>query len=68
MAVPKRKISKSKGRSRVANWKAGKVTLAECPKCHEMKVSHQVCPSCGYYDGRQEVAVEDKTAKAKKAN
>lgn len=66
MAVPKRKVSKSKGRSRIANWKAGKVTLAECPKCHELKATHQVCPNCGYYDGELVVAKEDKKAKATK--
>lgn len=62
MAVPKRKVSKSKGRSRIANWKAGNVTLAECPKCHEMKVSHQICPNCGHYNGELKVAKEDKKA------
>lgn len=66
MAVPKRKISKSKGRSRIANWKAGKVTLAECPQCHEMKVSHQICPNCGYYNGEQKVSHDDKKAKETK--
>ena len=50
MAVPKRKSSKTRGRTRIANWKATAPTLVECPQCHEMKRSHVVCPSCGYYD------------------
>lgn len=51
MAVPKNKISKSKGRSRYANWKIASPGLAACPQCHELKKNHQVCPKCGYYDG-----------------
>jgi large subunit ribosomal protein L32 len=22
----------------------------ECPKCHEYKMPHRICPSCGYYN------------------
>ena len=47
MAVPKRKVSKAKGRSRIANWKATAPTLVECPQCHEYKRSHAVCDNCG---------------------
>ena len=49
MAVPKKKVSKAKGRSRIANWKATAPTLVECPQCHESKQPHKVCPHCGYY-------------------
>ncbi|MBD5092144.1 MAG: 50S ribosomal protein L32 [Clostridiales bacterium] len=51
MAVPKNKISKSKGRSRYANWKLTTPGLTACPQCHELKKNHHVCPKCGYYDG-----------------
>ena len=57
MAVPKRKVSKARGRSRVANWKATVPTLTECPQCHAKKASHAVCPECGYYDGEKKMAV-----------
>ena len=57
MAVPKSKISKSKGRSRIANWKATAPTIADCPQCHEPKVAHSVCKNCGYYDGEKRVSV-----------
>ncbi|MFI3167196.1 MAG: 50S ribosomal protein L32 [Bacillota bacterium] len=53
MAVPKRKISKQRGNTRFANWKATAPTISECPHCHEMKLSHRVCKQCGYYDGKQ---------------
>ena len=49
MAVPKRKISKQRGNKRFANWKLAPLNLSECPQCHELKKSHEVCPKCGYY-------------------
>lgn len=56
MAVPKRKVSKAKGRSRMANWKATAPNLVECPQCHELTVPHRMCKNCGYYNGREVVA------------
>ena len=58
MAVPKSKISKSKGRSRIANWKASAPTIADCPQCHEPKVAHSVCKNCGYYKGVEVIKKE----------
>lgn len=62
MAVPKRKTSKARKRSRAANWKITAVNLIECPKCHEPIKSHRVCKSCGYYDGRQIIEIKEKKA------
>jgi large subunit ribosomal protein L32 len=31
---------------------------ALCPQCREIKLPHRVCPHCGYYRGREIVAVE----------
>ncbi len=53
MAVPKRKTSRSKKRSRMANWKAKEPTVSECPHCHQPKLPHHICPECGYYNGRE---------------
>ncbi len=53
MAVPKRKTSKSRKRKRRTHWKLKNPNLVECPQCHELKLSHRVCPSCGYYKGRE---------------
>ena len=66
MAVPKCKVSKSKGRSRVANWKASAPALVECPNCKEKKMAHAVCPNCGYYDGEKKTLAKiDKKDKKK---
>ena len=57
MAVPKRKTSKAKGRSRrAANWKLARPARSLCPQCSTAKTPHVVCPNCGWYKGR--VAVE----------
>ena len=59
MAVPKHKVSKAAGRSRVANWRATAPTLTECPQCHEKRVAHAACANCGYYDGKQVIVIEE---------
>ena len=33
---------------------------AECPNCGELKRPHNVCPKCGYYDGKEVVAQKAK--------
>ncbi len=59
MAVPKRKTSKAKGRSRrAANWKLEAPARSLCPRCGVVKRPHVVCPNCGWYHGRQAVDVD----------
>ncbi len=60
MAVPKSKTSKAKKHSRMANWKISSPAIVECPHCHEPKLAHRVCKKCGYYDGKQVLALESK--------
>jgi large subunit ribosomal protein L32 len=31
--------------------------LSSCPQCAAPYVTHRVCPACGYYNGRQVIAV-----------
>ena len=58
MAVPKRKTSKAKSRSRrAANWKLERPSRSVCPRCGVTKVPHTVGPNCGWYHGRQAVDV-----------
>jgi large subunit ribosomal protein L32 len=58
MAVPKRKKSRSRVASRKGQWKLKPPTNSECPQCHAPKLPHRVCPSCGYYAGREVIEVE----------
>ena len=59
MAVPKNKVSKARRDKRRANWKLTAPNLVECPQCHQLKLPHRVCPSCGQYKGKEVIKVED---------
>ncbi|NLM44008.1 MAG: 50S ribosomal protein L32 [Clostridiales bacterium] len=59
MAVPKRKVSKSRRDKRRANWKLNMPGLVKCPQCHEPRLPHRVCKSCGYYKNRTVMEVEE---------
>jgi len=59
MAVPKKKTSKAKSRSRrAANWVLRPPARSVCPQCHNAKVPHVVCPNCGWYKGRQAIEID----------
>lgn len=59
MGVPKRKPSRSRQRMRRAYNSVLKLPqLGTCPQCSSPYISHRVCPSCGYYKGRQVVTVQ----------
>ncbi|MCL2176424.1 MAG: 50S ribosomal protein L32 [Firmicutes bacterium] len=58
MAVPKKKVSKARRNSRKANWKLDNPSYAKCSQCHEIRANHTVCKKCGYYKGRQVIAVK----------
>jgi len=57
MAVPKKKTSKSRRNMRRSHHALKPETYVECSNCGEMKRPHHLCPACGYYDGREVVAV-----------
>ena len=53
MAVPKRKKSKAKSRSRRANYlRMTKPSLSTCSSCGSPRPSHTICPTCGYYKNK----------------
>lgn len=58
MATPKRRKTGSKMRMRRAHWKAEAPTYSACPQCRQPKLPHRVCPTCGYYAGRQAVETD----------
>ena len=60
MAVPKRRVSKSRrDKRRSSDWKLETPALSKCTQCGELKMPHRVCGNCGYYKG---VAVIKKEA------
>ncbi len=59
MAVPKRKTSKARRDKRRSNvWKLAAPAFSKCTQCGELKLPHRVCPSCGYYKGKEVIKVE----------
>ena len=74
MALPKRKHSNSRtGKRRshdalnppnIPNLESAKKTPGHrskrfiCPHCKQIKRPHTICHNCGYYHGRQVIAVE----------
>ena len=58
MAVPKKRQSPSRRDMRRANHdKRSPPTLVSCSNCEEKTLCHSVCPACGFYKGRQVIAV-----------
>jgi large subunit ribosomal protein L32 len=51
MAVPFRRVSKTRKRMRRTHFKLDVTGLTTCPNCGALIRSHQVCPKCGYYKG-----------------
>jgi len=59
MAVPKKKTSKAKGRSRKASaWRLDRPARSVCPRCNSAKLPHVVCGNCGWYGGRVAIEVD----------
>jgi len=52
-AVPKRKVSKGRRDRRRAHDALRRLSLVLCQQCRQPKLPHHVCPSCGYYRGRE---------------
>ena len=59
MAVPKRKTSPSRRNMRRSHHALSVVQPQECSNCGELKLPHHICPSCGFYDGREVLAAQD---------
>ncbi|HVH83563.1 MAG TPA: 50S ribosomal protein L32 [Steroidobacteraceae bacterium] len=55
MAVPKKKISKSRRDMRRSHHALTKATYVECPNCGELMRPHHICRACGHYRGREVV-------------
>lgn len=58
MAVPKRRQSNQKTRSRRHHFLVPR-QLTFCPTCGKAVPTHRVCESCGHYRGRVVIKSED---------
>jgi large subunit ribosomal protein L32 len=59
MAVPKRRISSSRRDMRRSHHALNAFAPSVCSHCKQPKMSHRVCPSCGYYDGREVLSIKE---------
>lgn len=60
---PKKKTSKSRQGRRRAHLSIGRVNLIVCPACRSPRPSHQACPVCGTYRGREVLNVTARAAR-----
>lgn len=60
MAVPKRKTSKSRRDKRRTHYKAKMPTISVCSNCGEPITPHNICPKCGFYNGKQVIEIKEK--------
>ena len=59
MTVPKRRLSKMKGRKRRTHYVAQGVTAPTlCDSCRALIAPHQVCPYCGDYRGKKFLVIK----------
>ena len=66
MAHPKRRHSKARRDKRRTHDRLNKPELGLCPHCKRPKLTHRVCPYCGYYKGRQVIEIIPKKKKQKR--
>jgi large subunit ribosomal protein L32 len=64
MAVPKKKISKSRRNMRRSHDKLNMIVSGHCNNCQAYKTNHNMCEECGFYKG---VLVKAPKIKAKKS-
>ncbi|GJM20255.1 MAG: 50S ribosomal protein L32 [Planctomycetota bacterium] len=58
MAVPKHRTSKARKRKRRSHLALKEPASSSCERCGANKVPHAVCESCGYYRGRNVLALD----------
>ena len=63
MPVPKKRHSNTRTNKRRANWKLQPVNLGSCSQCGAPVLPHYACGSCGTYQGRAVIKIEEKKEK-----
>ncbi len=59
MAVPFRKVSKTRKRMRRTHYKINANEMTKCPNCGEAIRPHRVCKNCGTYKGKEVLKQEE---------
>ncbi len=65
---PRKKITKSVRNTRHSTRErlqlkklSNKYSVSKCNNCGKSKLSHRVCPHCGYYKGKQVITIKSKS-------
>ena len=66
MAVPKKKLSKTRTGNRRSHLALKKINLSNCPKCGEKVIPHNVCDTCGTYKNDKVLVFKDEKNKKNK--
>ncbi len=56
MAVPRKKVTRSKRNMRRSHHALRRAAPTECPSCGENRLPHHVCMACGRYRDREVIA------------
>ncbi|MCL1946944.1 MAG: 50S ribosomal protein L32 [Chitinivibrionia bacterium] len=59
MAVPKRRVSSSRRDMRRSHHALNASMPSVCSHCKQPKLSHRICPACGYYDGKEVLSIKE---------
>ncbi|MFC1923779.1 50S ribosomal protein L32 [Chloroflexota bacterium] len=60
MSVPKKKYAKARQGKRRSHLSLALPATQPCPQCHNLKLSHHVCPICGSYGGEEVIKIKSK--------
>ena len=63
MSVPKQRHTKQRRDAKRGRFEIEPVKTQTCTKCGKEKLSHRVCPHCGFYKGVEVVNTVKKVAK-----
>jgi len=66
VAVPKKKTSKTRTKTRRAHISMKAKNLSLCSHCKTQILSHQACPKCGYYKGAEVMKIKTKIKRKNK--
>lgn len=58
MPNPKRRHSRARRDRRRTHDALDVMSASTCPNCGTSKMPHRVCPSCGFYRGKQTVRTQ----------
>ena len=61
-----RRVSKTRKLKRRTHYKLEVPGMSVCSNCGELKLNHRVCPTCGFYNGKQVKEIKVKENKERK--